>query len=464
VTDPEPAGGAGVLMSETSPQGYVARHARARPYSPRHARARRLVGPRGAGVVTAAMLATSVGQADAHAAAPRPVPATPAGLPAGIEPFAPYQPQEICYPAPQPGVVAFERLVLRTYPETGSDGIVRECSAPGRTEHKDGRAWDWRVRASVPRERADADALLRWLLAPDAAGYAAANARRLGIMYIIWNGRMWRSYQPASGWLPYSGVDPHTGHVHFSFGWAGALGQTSFFSHRVAPPVLAPSLPLFAPGSSGPALRDLQHVLGLRKATGRYDVRTRRALVAFQRDHHLRATGLLTRATWAALLPAATPVPRPVPVRHPASVRRRATPSAPVLRLGAAGGSVTTLQRLLPVAKDGRYGPATQAAVRDFQRRSHLTVDGVAGAQTWHALRVAYTRRHTPRAPRLATPLRLGATGPAVRQLQRKLRLPVDGVFGRQTQHSVRRLQARHRLPVDGVVGARTWHTVQGLR
>jgi peptidoglycan hydrolase-like protein with peptidoglycan-binding domain len=447
------------VTCETGLTAYAPRHVRMSRYAPRHARSRRLLGPRGAGVVTAAVLATAVGQTDAQASARRPVPPVPAGLPAGIEPFAPYQPQEICYPAPQPGVVAFERLVLRTYPETGSDGIVLECSAPGRSEHKDGRAWDWRVRAWVPGERADAEALLRWLLAPDAAGYPAANARRLGIMYIIWDNRMWRSYEAASGWLPYSGVDSHTGHVHFSFGWAGALGQTSFFSRRVAPPVLAPVLPLFPPGSSGPAVRDLQHVLGLRKTTGRYDTRTRSALVAFQRDHHLRATGLLTRATWAALLPAATPVPAPVPVR-----RRPARVSAPVLRLGAAGGSVTTLQRLLPVGRDGRYGPATEAAVRDFQRRVHLPVDGVAGAQTWRALRVAYARRHAPPPPRLAVPLRLGTSGPTVRALQRKLRLPVDGVFGPQTQHAVRRLQARHRLPPDGVVGATTWHTVLGLR
>ena len=35
------------------------------------------------------------------------------------------------------------RRVLRAYPGTRSLGIVRACSAGGRSEHKEGRAWDW---------------------------------------------------------------------------------------------------------------------------------------------------------------------------------------------------------------------------------------------------------------------------------------------------------------------------------
>lgn len=63
----------------------------------------------------------------------------------------------------------------------------------------------------------------------------------------------------------------------------------------------------------------------------------------------------------------------------------------------------------------------------------------------------------------LATPalaeaesLKRGARGPVVVQLQKKLGIPADGVFGPQTQRAVRRYQARKGLVVDGVVGPQT--------
>ena len=55
-----------------------------------------------------------------------------------------------------------------------------------------------------------------------------------------------------------------------------------------------------------------------------------------------------------------------------------------------------------------------------------------------------------------AAALKRGSRGHAVAQVQRKLGLPADGVYGRQTEHAVRRFQARKRLTVDGVVGPQT--------
>jgi peptidoglycan hydrolase-like protein with peptidoglycan-binding domain len=52
--------------------------------------------------------------------------------------------------------------------------------------------------------------------------------------------------------------------------------------------------------------------------------------------------------------------------------------------------------------------------------------------------------------------LERGSRGPLVVQLQHKLGIPADGVFGPQTGRAVRRFQARKRLTVDGIVGSRT--------
>ena len=52
--------------------------------------------------------------------------------------------------------------------------------------------------------------------------------------------------------------------------------------------------------------------------------------------------------------------------------------------------------------------------------------------------------------------LKLGSRGPAVVELQRKLRISADGVFGPMTERAVKRFQRRRGLTVDGVVGPRT--------
>ena len=66
----------------------------------------------------------------------------------------------------------------------------------------------------------------------------------------------------------------------------------------------------------------------------------------------------------------------------------------PLHRGGSDGAAVLRLQRRLnhqypagpDLCEDGRYGPATEAAVRAFQRRAGLLVDGIAGPVTLEAL------------------------------------------------------------------------------
>jgi hypothetical protein len=146
-----------------------------------------------------------------------------------IDGLATYVPQARCDARPKPGLVAFRKLVLDRYPGTRDLGIVRDC-APGLiSEHYEGRAWDWGTRADIPREKAKAEELLAWLLRPDSKGNPAAMARRLGVMYIIWNRRIWGSYRMAEGWRPYAGKEAHADHIHFSFSWEGAFGCTTYW-------------------------------------------------------------------------------------------------------------------------------------------------------------------------------------------------------------------------------------------
>jgi len=62
-----------------------------------------------------------------------------------------------------------------------------------------------------------------------------------------------------------------------------------------------------------------------------------------------------------------------------------------ILQQGSTGGDVRSLQRLLhgttkPLAVDGVFGPATVAAVRQFQSQHSLSIDGVVGSATWSSL------------------------------------------------------------------------------
>lgn len=66
-------------------------------------------------------------------------------------------------------------------------------------------------------------------------------------------------------------------------------------------------------------------------------------------------------------------------------------PARPVLKLGATGPDVRTVQTILnshgaQLVVDGKMGPLTVLAVQSFQRRAGLDADGVIGPRTWAVL------------------------------------------------------------------------------
>ncbi|ANS78756.1 hypothetical protein SGUI_1360 [Serinicoccus hydrothermalis] len=226
---------------------------------------------------------------------------------------------------------------------------------------------------------------------------------------------------------------------------------------------------------------------------------------AAQSDEGLPTTGDIDTATWIALV----------------------VPTGP----GSTGEAVRGVQSFDPAAQigvdplavDGSYGPDTVAAVREFQRRWGLTIDGLAGQETWSFFstrragshvwgmaKVGHTQdvnwrvravQHllvhhgaaltvdgsygpltgeamrqwqlTQRAqyisttcgqldwPALVETARLGDSGHHVRALQSLLPgLAEDGSFGPLTDAAVRDFQQMFAPPADGIVGPVTWHAL----
>lgn len=57
-----------------------------------------------------------------------------------------------------------------------------------------------------------------------------------------------------------------------------------------------------------------------------------------------------------------------------------------LLKKGSRGEDVKKLQRLLHLYEDGIFGPMTEEAVRAFQKKNNLKVDGIVGDTTWSLL------------------------------------------------------------------------------
>jgi len=152
------------------------------------------------------------------------------------------------------------------------------------------------------------------------------------------------------------------------------------------------------------------------------------------------------------------------------------------LHVGSHNNYVRDLQRELNAAgfnagpADGVFGAHTQAAVRAFQRKHHLAVDGIAGHNTWAALggdRFEGSSQASSAPKSAAIPnvvLRRGSHSSYVQDLQRELNAAgfnvgaADGVFGAHTDAAVRAFQRKHHLTVDGVVGHQTWAALGGDR
>jgi murein DD-endopeptidase MepM/ murein hydrolase activator NlpD len=130
----------------------------------------------------------------------------------------------------------------------------------------------------------------------------------------------------------------------------------------------------------------------------------------------------------------------------------RASPSAKIAALQVA----LHARGLYRGAIDGIAGPLTTKAVRALQRRARIPVDGVPGPQTRRVIGRFARHRFGSRA------LRVGVAGWDVAELQFELAehgFPsgtFDGIFGPEVDGALRRFQKFAGVRVDGVAGAAT--------
>lgn len=283
-----------------------------------------------------------------------PQPPAPAAVPVGIEDLSAYVPAVSCSPTTRPGTKKLGALLVATYPRT-SFGGARSCGASPNSEHHDGRAVDWMNSVRNKTQKKQAEAVIAWLFAPDDQGRPYANARRLGVMYVIWDNEIWGAYRNGDGWREYNGCQAkskqkksldsacHRNHMHISLSWAGAMGRTSYWSGEVAAadfgrcrpadmswaysyktpnPVPCPRVgKVKAPkgasktlktlvtysgrgivkGDKFAAVKAVQRTVGA-KQTGTWSSASVKKLKKFQTKHDLDDTGKLNYATWRALM------------------------------------------------------------------------------------------------------------------------------------------------------------------
>ena len=173
-----------------------------------------------------------------------PAPAAWARYDTPVEDYASYQPQTTCRRTALPGTAELAAWINRRFAGGTARATVRACGSGGTSEHKDGRAIDWSMNAGSRADRRTVREFLTVLRRADAEGNEDMLARRMGVMYVIWNDHMysaWRQFDAqdylSGGCTSLSTCSRtlrHRDHVHISLGRPGARAETSWYVARAA--------------------------------------------------------------------------------------------------------------------------------------------------------------------------------------------------------------------------------------
>jgi peptidoglycan hydrolase-like protein with peptidoglycan-binding domain len=429
---------------------------------------RRAGAPALAAMLATGLLATGAANATAASAAPKD-PVAPKAAPAVVETYTPYLPQVTCDPTVKPGTAALRAMLIATY--GGSDlGVTRACDVGALSEHKEGRAFDWGMSAKDPAQKLVAQQFLTWLLAKGPGGGGGYNARRLGVMYVIWDGKIWSAYRASEGWRKYTGGESHSDHIHISLAWNGAMKRTSWWTGQTAAtdygpcpgiegemaptyagpratPCPAPTpinsltgTPVLQRESTGPYVKQLQRLLSVTPVSGYFGPVTDTALRAFQSMHGLPVTGKTSSATWVALRSGATATPPSPSSSTSASVSPK--------YLSRLNHKVTTGQSLASIAAYWR------SSVSAIKAANHLKSDTIRSGQVLSVPVKSWLTRYSH------TTIRKGNHNATVTALQKGLRMPKKyrtGMFGDITKGYVNKVRRQAGWKPTGVAGPKVW-------
>ncbi|MEH2116189.1 peptidoglycan-binding protein [Nostoc sp.] len=210
--------------------------------------------------------------------------------------------------------------------------------------------------------------------------------------------------------------------------------------------------PTLSQGKTGAAVTRLQQrlrQLGYFNAnpTGNFGRITKDAVIAFQRNYRIPASGIVNRQTWNALVGSSQ-----TSGRSSLSTQQVRELQVRLRQLGYLNANAT-----------GNVGPMTREAVIAFQRNNRLPVDGIANAQVLDSLRRASTGG-TQQSGR--DYLTLGDRGENVRLVQERLgqlgfsNTNPDGIFNDYTRQSVIAFQQSSRINSTGNVDWETWEAL----
>ncbi|MEH1826521.1 MAG: peptidoglycan-binding protein [Nostoc sp.] len=211
--------------------------------------------------------------------------------------------------------------------------------------------------------------------------------------------------------------------------------------------------PTLSQGKTGAAVTRLQQrlrQLGYFNAnpTGNFGRITKDAVIAFQRNYRIPASGIVNRQTWNALAGSS-----PTPARTSLSTQQVRELQVRLRQLGYLNANAT-----------GNVGPMTREAVIAFQRNNRLPVDGIANAQVLDSVRRAASTGGTQQSGR--DYLTLGDRGENVRLVQERLgqlgfsNTNPDGIFNDYTRQSVIAFQQSSRINSTGNVDWETWEAL----